>query len=55
MKGAMANGSDNPITLIERTNFRNEHKAFGIRQTDRRAHLYIIGKPVRASPRCSKR
>lgn len=35
---------DNPITLIGRTNFRNQHKAFGIRQADRRAHMYIIGK-----------
>ena len=40
----MANGNDNPITLIGRTNFRNEHKSFGIRQADRRAHMYIIGK-----------
>jgi Type IV secretion-system coupling protein DNA-binding domain len=41
---AMANGNDNPITLIGRTNFRNQHKLFGIRQADRRAHMYIIGK-----------
>jgi Helicase HerA, central domain len=41
---AMANGDNNPITLIGRTNFRNQHKAFGIRQTDRRAPMYIIGK-----------
>ena len=40
----MANGNENPITLIGRTNFRNQHKAFGIRQADRRAHLYVIGK-----------
>jgi len=40
----MANGNDNPITLIGRTNFRNQHKAFGIRQADRRAHMYVIGK-----------
>jgi Type IV secretion-system coupling protein DNA-binding domain len=41
---AMANGSDNRITLLGRTNFRNQRKAFGVRQTDRRAHMYIIGK-----------
>jgi Type IV secretion-system coupling protein DNA-binding domain len=41
---AMANGDKNRITLIGRTNFRNQHKAFGIRQGDRRAHMYIIGK-----------
>ncbi|MCL5669939.1 MAG: DUF87 domain-containing protein, partial [Acidobacteria bacterium] len=41
---AMANGNHNPITLIGRTNYRNQHKAFGIRQADRRAHMYVIGK-----------
>ncbi|HUZ45941.1 MAG TPA: type IV secretion system DNA-binding domain-containing protein [Terriglobia bacterium] len=41
---AMANGNDNPITLIGRTNYRNQYKAFGIRQADRRAHMYVIGK-----------
>lgn len=40
----MANGCKNHITLIGRTNFRNQHKTFGIRQADRRAHLYVIGK-----------
>jgi Type IV secretion-system coupling protein DNA-binding domain len=40
----MANGADNRITLLGRTNFRNQQKAFGIRQADRRAHMYIIGK-----------
>ncbi len=41
---AMANGNDNPITLIGRTNYRNQGKTFGIRQADRRAHMYLIGK-----------
>ncbi len=41
---AMANGCKNHIALIGRTNFRNQHKTFGIRQADRRAHLYVIGK-----------
>jgi hypothetical protein len=35
---------DDRITLIGRTNFRNQRKAFGIKQADRRAHMYIIGK-----------
>src|SRR5438094_3026681 len=35
---------DNRITYLGRTNFRNEHKRFGIKRADRRAHMYIIGK-----------
>lgn len=35
---------DNPITYFAQTNFRNEFKPFGIKQTDRLAHMYIIGK-----------
>ncbi|MBI1785917.1 type IV secretory system conjugative DNA transfer family protein [Candidatus Sumerlaeota bacterium] len=35
---------DNPITYFARTDFRNDRKLFGIRQTDRRSHLYILGK-----------
>jgi type IV secretory pathway TraG/TraD family ATPase VirD4 len=40
----MANGENHRITVLGRTNFRNQHKAFGIKQADRRAHMYIIGK-----------
>ena len=41
----MANGyNDNPITFLGRTNFRNQHKIFGIRQADRRASMYVVGK-----------
>jgi hypothetical protein len=40
----MANGCNKPITVIGRTNFRSQRKTFGIRQADRRAHLYVIGK-----------
>ena len=40
----MPNGHKNHITLIGRTNFRNQRKNFGIRQADRRAHMYVIGK-----------
>ncbi len=42
----MANGcnDNNPITILGSTNFRNQHKIFGIRQPDRRASMYVIGK-----------
>jgi type IV secretory pathway VirB4 component len=40
----MSNNTDNPITFIGRTNFRNEGRPFGIRRSDRRAHMYIVGK-----------
>ncbi|OGE93415.1 MAG: hypothetical protein A3K08_00485 [Candidatus Doudnabacteria bacterium RIFCSPLOWO2_01_41_7] len=36
--------NDNDITLFAKTNFRNKEVAFGIRQDDRRRHMYIIGK-----------
>jgi hypothetical protein len=36
--------TDNPVALFARTNFRGEYKTFGIKQVDRRAHVYIIGK-----------
>jgi hypothetical protein len=35
---------DNPVTFFGQTNFRNKQTAFGIKQADRRAHMYIIGK-----------
>jgi energy-coupling factor transporter ATP-binding protein EcfA2 len=38
------NEKNSPITLFAKTNFRNELKPFGIRQADRRAHMYLIGK-----------
>src|SRR2546426_11423291 len=37
-------GSDNKITAVAVTNFRNDHRRFGIKRADRRAHIYIIGK-----------
>jgi hypothetical protein len=40
----MLEWQNNRITLIGRTNFRNERRAFGIKEADRRAHTYIIGK-----------
>src|SRR5579862_8968510 len=32
------------VTLLGRTTFRNDRRAFGIRHADRRAHVYIIGQ-----------
>jgi hypothetical protein len=33
-----------PITVLGRTNFRDDRRLFGIRRADRRAHMYVIGK-----------
>jgi hypothetical protein len=33
-----------PITLIAKTDFRDQQQTFGIKQPDRRRHMYIIGK-----------
>jgi hypothetical protein len=35
---------DPNITYLAETNFRNVRKPFGIRQADRRFHMYIVGK-----------
>ncbi len=32
------------ITFFAKTNFRNQERKFGIKQDDRRRHMYIIGK-----------
>src|SRR6059036_2262217 len=40
----MLGKSENRIAYLARTNFRNQAKVFGIKQLDRRAHMYIIGK-----------
>ena len=42
--GEMAHYIDDRITFLGRLNFRNDRRMFGIRQADRRAHLYAIGK-----------
>lgn len=34
----------NPVTYIGRTNHRNSDTLFGIKQLDRRSHMYICGK-----------
>src|SRR5438552_12504443 len=39
-----ANTAENRITAIAVTNFRHDHRRFGIKRADRRAHMYIIGK-----------
>jgi type IV secretory pathway TraG/TraD family ATPase VirD4 len=40
----MPNDLRDPITFFARTNFRNQGRVFGIRQSARRAHMYVIGK-----------
>jgi type IV secretory pathway TraG/TraD family ATPase VirD4 len=35
---------DARLTYIARTNFHSDARVFGIRQADRRAHMYIVGK-----------
>ena len=35
---------DNTIARIGRTNFRNKHVPFGIKQTDRLAHMLLVGR-----------
>jgi type IV secretory pathway TraG/TraD family ATPase VirD4 len=35
---------DNPITLFAETDFRHRRARFGIKRSDRRAHMYIVGK-----------
>lgn len=39
-------GMVNPVdvSFIGETNYRNEHYKFGIKRTDRRRHLYVVGK-----------
>jgi hypothetical protein len=40
----MNTSADDRITYFARANFHDHKKVFGIRQADRRAHMYIIGK-----------
>lgn len=35
---------DERVALFARTDFRNQRRAFGIRQADRRSHMYILGQ-----------
>jgi hypothetical protein len=41
---AMPTRPDNDVSYFGRTNFRNSNRRFGIRQSDRLSHMYIIGK-----------
>ncbi len=36
--------SPSDITIFAKTSFRNQEQPFGIRQADRRAHIYLLGK-----------
>lgn len=36
--------AQNHLAIFARTNFRGEHKRFGIRTTDRLFHIYVLGK-----------
>src|SRR5881396_2350435 len=36
--------SENRVTFFAQTDFRDHRKVFGIRQADRQAHMYLIGK-----------
>ncbi len=36
--------TQNDITFFAKTNFRNQERVFGIKQDDRRRHMYVIGK-----------
>lgn len=36
--------ADAPVSHFARTNFRNDHRLFGIKQADRLAHVHIVGK-----------
>jgi Helicase HerA, central domain len=40
----MPSKTDERVTLIGRTNFRDNRRLFGIRQEDRFHHMYVIGK-----------
>ncbi len=40
----MSSPADERVTYFAQTTFRHQGKAFGIRQADRFAHMYLIGK-----------
>lgn len=41
----MSHGNDDqPITVLGEANYRNRLRRFGIKQDDRRRHMYVIGK-----------
>lgn len=40
----MSQSAKNSLTYLARTNFHGNERIFGIRQEDRRGHMYIVGK-----------
>ena len=40
----MVTRPDARITFLAETNYRDTQRRFGIRQADRRAHMYLVGK-----------
>jgi hypothetical protein len=44
MLDEMTNPYDDRVTVFAKTNFRNQAKVFGIKNADRRSHMYVIGK-----------
>lgn len=40
----MSSTKEDHITYFARANYHNKRRVFGIRQGDRRAHMYMIGK-----------
>jgi len=40
----MSSTNHDHITIFAETNFRNERRRFGIKQADRRYHMYVLGK-----------
>ncbi len=41
---AMRTPNEERVTYLARVDFRDDHRLFGIRQRDRRSHIYTIGK-----------
>jgi len=50
--GKNARMDDNSVSAFAETNWRNQHKRFGIRQEDRRHHMYVIGKTGTGKSTC---
>jgi type IV secretory pathway VirB4 component len=40
----MSANHENRLTFFARTTYHDKRRMFGIRQSDRHAHMYIIGK-----------
>ena len=40
----LSSSNDNPITPFAITNYRDIRQRFGIKQKNRRGHMYLIGK-----------